>query len=183
MTGEAPVVSGRLNLTELRSRLGMTPTTLRSLVESLPADALAYREAPESWTVFEVVCHVTDAEVHNWIPRARVILSDAPDRCFPPFDRENGARAYRGWSPPAVLDEFAFRRAASLGALQALDIAPADLTRAAVHPDLGVVTLEQLLRTWVTHDHAHLAQIARILVRYYGQGVGPWKTYFRLLRG
>lgn len=60
---------------------------------------------------------------------------------------------------------------------------PDVLAREGRHPEFGAVTLEQLLATWVTHDHAHLAQIARVLTRHYGAFVGPWKKYFSLLNG
>jgi hypothetical protein len=56
------------------------------------------------------------------------------------------------------------------------------LGRTAIHPELGTVTLAQLLACWVTHDHAHIAQIARVLTRGYGAFVGPWRRYFSLLR-
>ena len=39
--------------------------------------------------------------------------------------------------------------------------------------------LDALLRP---HDWAHLAQITRVLTRHHGQWVGPWRTYFSLLR-
>jgi hypothetical protein len=51
-----------------------------------------------------------------------------------------------------------------------------------MHPELGAVTLRQLLACWVTHDLAHVAQISRVLVRYFGREVGPWRAYFSLLR-
>ena len=50
------------------------------------------------------------------------------------------------------------------------------------HPEFGRVTLEQLLVCWVTHDLAHVAQIARVLVRHFGERIGPWTKYFSLLR-
>jgi hypothetical protein len=57
----------------------------------------------------------------------------------------------------------------------------ADGQRTAVHPELGVVTLTQLLACWSTHDLAHIAQITRSLVRQRGPDVGPWRKYFSLL--
>ena len=46
----------------------------------------------------------------------------------------------------------------------------------------GPVTLHQLLACWVAHDLAHVAQIVRVLVRYVGPDVAPWRAYFSLLR-
>ncbi len=33
------------------------------------------------------------------------------------------------------------------------------------HPELGVVTLRQLLATWVAHDLDHIVQVSRIIAR------------------
>ena len=171
-----------MELPDLRQRLATMPATLEGLVGTLTIDAITFREAPESWTAFEVLCHLADAEVHNWIPRARLILSDAEDKQFTPFDREQGFARYRDWPVPRLLDEFRSLRRSSLQALDAFHLRPGDLHRQGLHPELGPVTLGQLLACWVTHDHAHLAQISRVLVRGFGRAVGPWRAYFSLLR-
>ena len=82
-----------------------------------------------------------------------------------------------------MLNEFERLRTASLARLSSFAITEADLRRTAVHPDLGIVTLAQLLACWATHDLSHISQITRSLVRYHGPGVGPWRKYFSLLAG
>jgi len=171
-----------LDIAVLRRRLAVTPVTLSHLVAELPDEAFVFREAPGCWTLTEILCHLNEGEREIWIPRVRVILSDAPERRFTPFDREAGAKRYAGWTVPVLLDEFARLRRESLDALDALGIRPEQLSRTAQHPQLGIVTLEQLLSTWLTHDHGHLAQIARVLTRWSGQRVGPWREFFSLLR-
>ena len=168
-------------ITEIADRLSQTPSTIRSLTAALPADATAFRESARAWTPFDVVCHVADGEVTDWMPRVRAIMSG--DGRFPPYDREGGFARYTGWTMTAVVDEFERLRRRSVAELLASDITPADLSKTGVHPEFGSVTLQQLLATWVTHDHAHVAQLARILVRYYGRDVGPWAKYFSLLGG
>src|SRR5262249_43430819 len=98
------------------------------------------------------------------------------------FDRDGGFVRYRGWTAAALLDEFARLRAANLTELAGLTLTPEALRREGVHPEFGPVTLQQLLATWATHDLAHVAQIARVLVRHRGPDVGPWAKYFSLLR-
>ena len=56
-----------------------------------------------------------------------------------------------------------------------------DLTLLGLHPDLGVVTLRQLLATWTVHDQSHLAQIARVIAKAYATEVGPWEAYLGVL--
>jgi hypothetical protein len=49
------------------------------------------------------------------------------------------------------------------------------------HPELGRVTLRQLLATWVAHDLGHVAQTARVMAKRYRESVGPWRAYLPVL--
>ena len=84
---------------------------------------------------------------------------------------------------PALLDEFAALRRDSLKELSSLKLTDDDLDRRGTHPELGVVTLRQLISTWVAHDLDHVAQIARVLARQYSDEVGPWRAYLRVISG
>jgi len=173
--------SHSVSLADVQKVLSTTAGTLRSLVGGAPDSALDFREAPGAWTPLQVLCHVTDGEVTDWMPRLDVILSSGEARPFTPFDREAGFTVYAGWSAERVLAEFDRLRAANLARLGALDLQDTDLLRTGVHPALGVVTAAQLLACWATHDLAHVAQISRTLVRFFGAHVGPWRQYFSLL--
>jgi len=74
-------------------------------------------------------------------------------------------------------------REKNLRELSELCLTDADLDRRGRHPELGVVTLRQLLATWVAHDLDHVAQIARTLARQYADEVGPWRAYLRVISG
>ena len=86
-------------------------------------------------------------------------------------------------SLPALLDEFAGLRRQNLEELKALQLSENDLERRGTHPELGVVTLRQLLATWVAHDLDHIVQISRVLARQYSDEVGPWRAYLRIISG
>lgn len=161
-----------------------TPASLRALVAGAPPAALRFREEPSAWTILEVVAHVTDAEVVDWMPRIETILGDGTGdtRTFAPFDRRGGFTRYKGWPLRDLLLEFDRLRRQNVERFLSFRVKPESLQRTGRHPELGQVTLEQLLACWTTHDCAHLAQIARILTRYFGADVGPWKAYFSLLR-
>ena len=81
-----------------------------------------------------------------------------------------------------LLVDFAARRADSLALLAALGLADADLERTSLHPELGRVTLRQLLSTWVAHDLTHISQISRVMAKQYREAIGPWVAYFRVLQ-
>ena len=81
-----------------------------------------------------------------------------------------------------LLDEFARVRSQNLDELRALNLQPSDLERRGRHPALGVVTLGQLISTWVVHDLTHLHQISRVMAHQYREAVGPWRAYLGVLR-
>ena len=51
----------------------------------------------------------------------------------------------------------------------------------ASHPSLGVVTLRQLLSTWVVHDLGHIAQITRVMAKQYTNEIGPWAAFLPIV--
>ncbi len=69
----------------------------------------------------------------------------------------------------------------NLRTLEAARLVSADLARPGRHPELGPVTLGQLLATWVAHDLNHVAQITRVMAKRYLEDVGPWRAYLRIL--
>ena len=168
-------------LDTVRGSLAQTPRILEGLIAAAPASALTRREADGTWHVIEVLSHLADGEMTNWMPRIERILSDGGR--FMPFDREGGFTRYRGWTAEALVGEFGQLRRANLEKLDRLQLSESHLSLTALHPELGAVTLAELLAAWGTHDLAHIAQIARLLTRAFGQHVGPWRKYFSLLQG
>jgi hypothetical protein len=80
------------------------------------------------------------------------------------------------------LDEFARLRAQNLRELRELNLKQADLARCGRHPELGAVTLSELLATWAAHDLTHLHQISRVMAHQYRQAVGPWSAYLGVMQ-
>ncbi len=161
--------------------LERTPGALRSLLAGLHEDWTRPNEGPETWSPFDVVGHLIDAEETNWMVRARVILAQGADRRFPPFDRLRHLRANKGKTLGELLDRFAELRSRNLAELSGLRLTPAQLRLAGEHPEFGSVTLEQLLSTWVVHDLGHTAQITRVMAKQYREAVGPWQAYLPVL--
>lgn len=166
--------------TDARAALAQGPRIVEGLVATAPKEALLWREAEQSWNVIEVLCHLADGEITDWMPRVERILSGGGR--FAPYDREGGFSRYRGWTAEALVGEFGQLRRANLERLDTLQLTPAHLRLMGEHPEFGPVSLEQLLACWATHDMAHVSQISRILTRAFGQYVGPWKKYFSLLQ-
>jgi hypothetical protein len=163
--------------------LSRTPAALDALLRGLPEPWITAHEGGETWSPFDVIGHLIHGEQTDWMPRARIILEHGDSRPFDKFNRFAQFEHSRGRTLPSLLDEFAEARAASVRALTALQLTEADLDRRGTHPELGPVTLRQLLATWVAHDLDHVVQIARVLARQYTDDVGPWRAYLRVISG
>jgi hypothetical protein len=158
--------------------LSRTPTALRTLLLGLPESWLDANEGPDSWSPRLVLGHLVHGEETDWMSRARMILEQGESRAFDPFDREGMFTKYEGWTLARLFDRFDTLRAANVKTLRAWSLTPDRLASTGTHPDLGQVSLKQLLATWVVHDLSHIAQIARVMAKQYAPEVGPWRAYF-----
>ena len=168
-----------LQIEDVRQLLAQTPRIVEGLVAAAPPEALTFREADGAWHIVEVLSHIADGEITDWMPRIERILSDGGR--FLPFDREGGFTRYRGWTAEALVGEFGQLRRANLEKLDSFRLSATHLQMTGVHPEFGEVTLDQLLACWAAHDVAHVAQMSRLLTRSFGRHVGPWRKYFSLL--
>lgn len=161
--------------------LRRTPATLNSLLRHLPEEWANSNEGPESWSPFDVMGHLVHAEESDWIPRARIILEDGEKRTFEPFNRFAMFEKSKGKSLSDLLDRFEWLRAENLKELEGMNLSSEMLEKRGMHPELGVVTLSQLLSTWVVHDLGHIGQVVRVMAKQYGEAVGAWRAYLPVL--
>jgi hypothetical protein len=162
--------------------LTRTPATLDALLRGMPDIWVRRNEGNDTWSAFDIVGHLIFGERTDWIPRARIILEQGEARAFDPFDRFAQFKESQGKSLEQLLDEFARLRKENLAALRTLNLQPEDLKRQGKHPELGVVTLAELLATWAMHDLTHLHQLSRVMASQYRQTVGPWSAYLGVLQ-
>ncbi len=171
----------QFQLTDALEVLERTPATLRALLGGLPGAWTAANEGPDTFSAFDNVGHLIHGERTDWIPRARIILDQGPNRRFEPYDRFAQYGESQGKSVAELLDEFERLRAENLTTLRGWQLSERELALEGEHPALGTVTLRQLLSTWVAHDLGHVAQTARVLAKQYREAVGPWRAYLPVL--
>src|SRR6266849_10559772 len=161
--------------------LTRTPVTLRALLAGLPSPWRSANEGPDTWSPQDIVGHLILVEETDWIPRAQIILSKGESQPFEPFDRFAQARRFAGWSLQRLLDRFAELRAEGVATVRQWHLTREQLPLRGRHPELGQVTLSQLLASWVVHDLGHIAQISRVMAKQYTAAVCPWKAYLPVL--
>jgi uncharacterized damage-inducible protein DinB len=160
--------------------LERTPRVVRALLDGLPDAWLATPDTADGWTPRDVVGHLISAELDDWMPRIEILLENEPDRTFEPFDRFAHVKRDRDVPLAALIDRFAELRTDGLNRLDQV-VSEADLDRRGSHPDLGEVTMRELLATWAVHDLDHVAQIYAALAASHDAEVGPWKSNLGIL--
>jgi hypothetical protein len=170
------------NLNEAMAVLARTPAALDALLRGLSHLWVSGNEGKYTWSPYDIVGHLIFGEQTDWMPRARMILEHGEARPFEPFDRLAQMKESQGKPLEQLLDDFARLRKENLSALRALNLQPADLSRRGRHPELGVVSLSELLATWTVHDLTHLHQLARVMASQYREAVGPWSVYLGVLQ-
>src|SRR3989304_4053783 len=157
--------------------LERTPPTLRALLGGLSDDLTSAGGHEEEWGPFDVVGHLIFGEETDWIPRARNILDHGDSKPFVPFDRFAQFEKFKGRSMDELLAMFEEARRANVQTLRAMQLTPEQLELRGMHPELGRVTLGQLLATWGVHDLNHIGQVAEGMAKPYEAAVGPWNAY------
>ena len=166
------------NLKDAVAVLERTPASLTALLKGLPQTWIRATEGEGTWSPYDVIGHLIHGERTDWIPRARHILA-GDTRPFESFDRLAQFTESQGKSLGQLLEIFADLRRENVTALVGMNLTEADLERKGLHPELGEVTLSQLLATWVVHDLDHLAQIARTMAKAYGRRLGRGQHIFQ----
>ena len=168
-------------LTEAIAVLERTPSVFKAMLSGLSEEWIRCDEGSNTFSAFDNVGHLIHGERTDWIARARIILEQGTNRRFEPYDRFAQVRESQGKSLPQLLDEFAQLREQNLVTLRGWNLTERELALEGEHPELGTVTLRQLLSTWVAHDLGHMAQTARVMAKRYRNDVGPWRAYLPVL--
>ena len=162
--------------------LARTPATLDALLRDLPEVWITATEGPETWSPYALMGHLVHGEKTDWMPRLKIIMEHGTNRSFDVFDRGAQFQTADRPSLPVLLDEFCRLRRDNLAQLQEMNLRSEQLELVGVHPELGRVTLRQLLATWTAHDLAHILQVSRVMAKRYRQDVGPWAAYLSVMK-
>lgn len=161
--------------------LERTPSVLEYLLRGISEEWSMNDEGDETFSPYDVIGHLIHGERTDWMVRFEIILSDSKDKTFLPFNRFAQFEESDGISLNDLLTQFKVERDRNLRILLSKNLTEQDLNKTGIHPELGEVTLRQLISTWTVHDLAHLAQISRVMAKQYKEEVGPWQEYLSVL--
>lgn len=143
--------------------IAAAPARLRAAVRGLTETQLDTPYRPDGWTVRQVVHHVPDSHLNAYIRTKLALTEDNPT--IKPYDE-------KAW---AELEDT--RRAPIETSLMIMDgvherwmyllraMAPSDFARTIVHPENGVMSVDQILTTYAWHGKHHVAHITSLRER------------------
>lgn len=169
-------------LKESREILERTPYILQSYLKNISSEWAKKNAGDESWSPYDIMGHLIHGEKTDWIPRIQIVLDMGTSHAFQPFDRNAQFTESKGRSLSQLIEEFKSLRKANLLKLDEMELDQNDLDKKGLHPELGEVTIKQLLATWTVHDLSHIAQISKVMASQYKEAVGPMIEYLSILK-
>ncbi len=133
------------------------------LVAALPQFPRAmwqYRAAPDGWTIHEIIVHIADSEANSYA-RCRRFIAE-PGLTVMAYDEMAWAQRlnYHAQSPEVALELFKQLRAASYQLIKTL---PEEVwVNTIVHPENGVMTMDDWLDVYDRHIPDHIAQMRAV---------------------
>lgn len=141
-------------------QLADVPGLLQSAVEDLSPSQLNTAYRPDGWTVCQVVHHLADSHL-NWYVRTKLALTEN-EPTIKPFAENLWAElpdARTGLIQPSLflLDGLHKRWAQMFESLE-----PPDWSRTIIHPERGLLTLDDILPMIAWHGRHHTAHITEL---------------------
>ncbi len=169
------------SLTKSIELLRNTPHTIKALLYNLSQEWTDANEGMNTWTTKEVIAHLILCEQRNWLPRAKIMLSQEKDKTLTVINMHDHFNMAKSNSLTGLLYQFEKLRQENIAEVTHMNLTEADLQAQAVHPTLGTIQLKEMFAAWVTHDLTHLAQIARVLAKQNIENVGPFIKFLHIL--
>jgi hypothetical protein len=144
--------------------IAAAPATLRAAVRGLNDAQLDTPYRPDGWTVRQVVHHVPDSHANAFIRFKLALTEDTPT--IKPYDQDAWATLEDARSTPieTSLTLLAMLHDRWVRILNAMS--PSDFDRKLIHPENGIMSLDQVLATYEWHSKHHVAHITNLRVRH-----------------
>jgi len=153
--------------------LERTPAIYELLLRDLKAESLEWKPSADRWSIQEVLDHLVRIE-RLYEQRMRVVVAEENPRLVV-FETASEARKPTK-SALEHLDEFVALRRAFVFFLHSIPSTCGG--RMGIHPELGPVTLSEMLHELANHDLGHLRQIAELYrAQAFYPHAGPFQKY------
>jgi hypothetical protein len=138
------------------------PERLISLARRCDLGEITRKPSPEAFSAREVVHHLRDIEVEGHGARLVRILAES-EPFLPGVDGDRLAveRRYNERPHEPALEEFRQARSQAVARLSAMTAE--EWSRRGTLDGVGLITIDELVEIWRTHDREHLEEMARLV--------------------
>jgi hypothetical protein len=142
------------SLNDLVSEVKNFPSKLQLLIETIPEDQL--NQTIENWSIKDIIHHLADTHIVIYI-RIKEILVNQPISVKPVNNQT--------WS---ALVDYKSAISSSLNIISGIherlsvvldDLTPEEFSKTFNHPERGEISLNDYIRTLVTHGNGHIEKI------------------------
>lgn len=158
--------------------LKQTPRILEMMLAAAPPEAFDWKPNPERWSISQVLAHLAHVEREGFRVRVEQFVKGEPLGAYDQ-NAQAAAGTYSGKKARESLARFKRERAKSLALLRRLPRGA--LERRAPHPELGEVSLREMMHEWAFHDLGHIRQVAELFRAHtYWPRMGGWTRYYKI---
>lgn len=137
------------------------PELLEDAMGPVPPEAMDYSWGSGRWSIRQILIHVVDADIVGFL-RLRKPLAE-PGAGVPAFDQEAWAARLHCEAMPSRTALGLFRAFREYNLAYFAVVSESEWQASVVHPERGVMTLEDALRLYANHPLWHIDQITRSL--------------------
>ena len=142
---------------ELIAQIAETPARLRQTVSGLTEEQLETPYRPGGWTVRQVAHHVPDSHLNSYIRFKLALTEDEPT--IKTYYEDRWAELNDSHATPVEVSLDLLESLHQRWVVLLQSIGPADWSRKLKHPEVGTITLDQLLSLYGWHGRHHVAHV------------------------
>jgi len=146
---------------------GQAYDKLVAALPRFPREMWQYRPSSDRWTIHEIIVHIADSEANSYA-RCRRFIAE-PGSTVMAYDEMAWAQRlnYHAQSPEAAIELFRQLRAGSFELIKTL---PEETwTNTIIHPESGVMTMDEWLDIYDRHIPDHIAQMQEVYAAWQTQ--------------
>ncbi len=157
-----------MDYSKIINGLSENATVFKELLSGLTEEIYLWKPNPDKWCLLEIVCHLHDEEIYDFMARTRHVL-EKPTEDLPAIDPLGWVKdkSYIQQNYNDKLDQFLKEREQSIKWLQCLSNPKWE--NAYQHPKFGKMTAKMFLSNWLAHDYLHIKQIIKLKYDYLKQ--------------
>jgi len=148
----------------LIENIAQMPRRLSAAVAGLSATQLDTPYRPGGWTVRQVVHHLADSHMNAFVRFKLALTEDAPT--VKTYEEARWAETADAKTPPIELSMALVQNLHARWVLLMRSLSEKDWARKLMHPERGVVTLDENLCLYSWHSRHHVAHITALRERW-----------------